>query len=167
MLTCDTSSNGCNGGSCSSASKLAITNGLPLESAYPYAYSTTYPGICTATPAYTFGTSKYTSYYSSSTKLTDTQIISYLAKRPVMIYVAASAWYTYAPNTTSRTFSCSSASSTSSSSLNHAVLLVGYTSTEWIVKNSWGTSWGSSGYIYVSRTASANCGIGFFVGTLV
>jgi len=42
--------------------------------------------------------------------------------------------------------------------LNHAVLLIGYDNDgNWIVKNSWGTSWGESGYI---RLASGNtCGI--------
>jgi len=39
----------------------------------------------------------------------------------------------------------------SSSSINHAVLAAGYTSAYWIVKNSWGTSWGQSGFIYMAR----------------
>merc|ERR1712127_362120 len=46
--------------------------------------------------------------------------------------------------------------------LNHAVQLVGYGSDTdgdyWIVRNSWGSSWGESGYIRLAREASAQCG---------
>jgi C1A family cysteine protease len=38
------------------------------------------------------------------------------------------------------------------------VLIVGYTSTYWIIKNSYGTSWGSQGYLYLTRGTNA-CGI--------
>ena len=42
--------------------------------------------------------------------------------------------------------------------LNHAVLLVGYTSEgNWIIKNSWGTNWGESGYMIVDK--DRNCGL--------
>lgn len=36
-------------------------------------------------------------------------------------------------------------------SINHAVLLVGYNSTHWFIKNSWGTSWGNNGYGYILK----------------
>jgi C1A family cysteine protease len=39
----------------------------------------------------------------------------------------------------------------SSTSINHAVLAVGYTADYWIVKNSWGTGWGDKGFIYMKR----------------
>ena len=47
---------------------------------------------------------------------------------------------------------------------NHAVVMVGYGTTTdgkdyYLVKNSWGTSWGESGYIRISRE-SANSGQG-------
>jgi hypothetical protein len=44
--------------------------------------------------------------------------------------------------------------------LNHAVIVIGYDETNWIIKNSWGTDWGVNGIAYISR--NQNCGIGLF-----
>lgn len=43
-------------------------------------------------------------------------------------------------------------------SLNHAVLVVGYTPDYWLVKNSWAKTWGEDGYIKMPRGAN-KCGI--------
>lgn len=45
--------------------------------------------------------------------------------------------------------------------INHGVLLVGYDKDgNWIVKNSWGRSWGDNGYGIISK--DRNCGIDFY-----
>ena len=48
------------------------------------------------------------------------------------------------------------------SGINHAVLIVGYGPDYWIVKNSWGSNWGESGYFRIKKGKST-CGINYYV----
>lgn len=45
--------------------------------------------------------------------------------------------------------------------IDHAVLLVGYNSTHWFIKNSWDTTWGDNGFGYILK--SNDCGITKYV----
>ena len=47
----------------------------------------------------------------------------------------------------------------SNNRVNHAMLLVGYTPTYYIIKNSWGGDWGSNGYFKLARKNKKMCGI--------
>ena len=64
-----------------------------------------------------------------------------LAGRPVSIAVDATNWSPYK----------SGVFSNCKTSLNHGVLLVGMTDQYWLVKNSWGESWGEKGYVRLAR----------------
>ena len=43
--------------------------------------------------------------------------------------------------------------------LDHGVAAVGYTSNSFIVRNSWGASWGVEGYVQISNSDRNICGI--------
>ncbi|OHS95824.1 Cathepsin L1 [Tritrichomonas foetus] len=47
--------------------------------------------------------------------------------------------------------------------VNHAVILVGYGENFWIVRNSWGKTWGESGYVRMARHMDGICGITDYV----
>lgn len=50
--------------------------------------------------------------------------------------------------------------------LDHAIVIVGYTSDAYIVKNSWGMDWGENGYFRVARNKNT-CGIASVVTTAI
>jgi len=88
--------------------------------------------------------------------VSDDVIIQMLMNGPLNIALAASAFGSYSPST-NNVLRCGV-----NDSVNHAVIIVGYTADYWIIKNSWGTTWGIGGYVYVSRdrTNNANCKVG-------
>lgn len=49
--------------------------------------------------------------------------------------------------------------------VDHAVVLVGYDTDYWIIKNSWGPNWGENGYIRIKMGDTFNiCHESFYLG---
>jgi len=160
-VDCDTVDAGCNGGDLPSAfDYMKKAGGVEAETSYPY---TAKDGTCKFTASkvvaklanYTYATP---ACFDSCNSQDETTLLNNLAVvGPSSICVnAADNWMTY-------TSGIIKASCTHSYSvLNHCVQLVGYnedsTGKYWIVRNSWGTSWGVKGYIYI-QFGSNLCGI--------
>lgn len=129
---------GCNVGQMSGALKWIKANGVTTESAYPY---TAKDGTCkTRTGAYKIGSVKTTAGCSSLTSDIQTQ--------PTSVAVDATNWSLYR----------SGIFSNCAKNLNHGVLAVGWdANNNWIIKNSWGLTWGQSGYITLKT--GDTCGV--------
>jgi len=156
LVQCDTTDSGCNGGLMDNAFEWVSQHGLTSLADYPYTSSAGTRGTCDSSaegnPIVTV-----TSYHDVNSGDEDA-LLSAVAQQPVSIAIEAdqSVFQLYSSGVLDST-SCGT-------TLDHGVLLVGYGTDEslskdyWKVKNSWGTSWGESGYIRMVR-GSNMCGI--------
>jgi cathepsin F len=145
----DLCNGGCGGGLPWLAYADIISNkGLPLESAYPY---TGEQGTCQSGLPDAAVISNWTALSTDQT-----QIMTYLANNgPLSITLNAGLLFSYSSGIiTGSPDSCPNSGS------DHAVLLVGYDSSQdfWIVKNSWGSDWGENGYFRIAYDQGL-CGI--------
>lgn len=153
LVSCDLNSSGCNGGSYRYAWYYYMkTNGSMTATSYPYTSgTTTVTGTCYSySKANVFA---YTSSYADidSVNGNQTLIMQALNSKGVLgtsLYVINS-FFSYS----SGVYDDVACPSTGS---NHAVNMVGYGTTStgiqyWIVRNSWNTWWGQSGYFLIRR----------------
>lgn len=144
--------------------------GSVLRTTYPYLASNygsgagfpTTPGICSEQNRIFLGNGTVSLYAPliSSGGLTPSQIKSILiANGPQMIGVYANTGFNFYSSGT-----YTGCPADSYNFINHAITLVGWTSTGWIAKNQWGTSWGNAGYIELDFTN--DCGMKYLLGSV-
>jgi len=140
---------GCEGGLMDQGFQYIIDNGgICSESAYPYQAA---DGTCQSSSCSSVAT---ISGYTDVTADSASSLRAAIAQQPVSIAIEAdqSGFQFYSGGVFSGAFG---------SNLDHGVLAVGYTQGSfWLVKNSWGASWGESGYIQMTDDASLNGGAG-------
>jgi C1A family cysteine protease len=149
---------GCNGGLMDKAFKYAETNAVQTEANYPYTSGKGQRGTC-ETSKLSGASLKVSSYADVTTNDADA-LKAQLEKGPVSVAIEAdkAVFQNYSSGILSGT-ACGT-------NLDHGVLCVGWGSengTEyWLVKNSWGPTWGDNGYIKMAvenTNAKGTCGI--------
>ncbi|VDP77410.1 unnamed protein product [Echinostoma caproni] len=143
---------GCNGGLMTNSYKYLKTAGLESETDYPYLGNDT---RCSTKP--TLGVVKVQSF-RTLTNGSETGLMNMVAEfGPIAVGIDADDGFQFYRTGIYTSTKCSKRL------LNHAVLVVGYNSEGgtpyWIVKNSWGSSWGEDGYIRMARNRNNMCGI--------
>jgi len=120
------------------AFNMTAQTGIALESDLPYRAT---DETCTSYKA-AVKVSGYVKNPVNDAKALETALAT---KGPQSITVAAGQWSSYGGGI------FNGCVGSAGSELDHGVQLVGYTQDYWLVRNSWGTSWGEDGYIRISR----------------
>jgi len=144
FVDCSKANSGCNGGLMDTAFQYAEGTSVATESSYAY---TARDGSCKSSYTTAIPRGGVTGYHDVSNSASSLQ--SALNQQPVSVAIEAdqSAFQGYSGGVI--TSGCGT-------SLDHGVTAVGYQSSYFIVKNSWGSSWGVGGYVNI---AGNQCGI--------
>merc|ERR1712010_95912 len=153
IVSCDKKDDGCNGGNTETAYAYVVkAGGLDTEAAYPYTSGKGKTGKCKVKKAKEVAKIKGFTTVSKS-RTGEKKMVTQIQKSPISVCVDAEKWQTYKKGIIGK--SCGT-------QLDHCVQAVGLNTdgaqSYWIVRNSWNTDWGVSGYIYVKEGINA-CGI--------
>ncbi|KAK3535310.1 hypothetical protein QTP70_007658 [Hemibagrus guttatus] len=153
VIDCAYKSQGCDGGSPVSTLAWLKQSGEKLvnETEYPYEEKT---GVCQVFPWGHGGVSvkDYAAFdFSGQEEEMSRRLVEW---GPLVVIVDAVSWQDYQGGVIQHHCSAEHA--------NHAVIITGYDTTGevpfWIVRNSWGTSWGDEGYAYI-KMGENMCGV--------
>jgi len=155
LVSCDTSDSGCNGGWMDAAFTWIQKNGgIETEANYPYTSGNGATGSCKGT-----GNSVTN---SAPTGFADVQagsvsaLESAVAQQPVSIAIQAD-------QASFQSYKSGVLTARCGQQLDHGVLATGYGTLDgvdyWMVKNSWGATWGDNGYILIEKSSANLCGV--------
>lgn len=151
ITSCDATAYGCNGGWTEHAYEYVIrAGGIETDAAYPYTSGTAgITGSCKANAHYyAVSIGGYETVSSSASG--ETAMANYVAATgPLSVCVDAQTWSSYTGGIVTK---CGN-------SVDHCVQAVGLNTATagtpyWIVRNSWGVTWGNAGYIYLEYGAN-------------
>jgi len=158
LVQCDTVDNGCQGGLMDNGFDFVQKHGIAAESAYPYTSGTGIRGLCNTSGE--AATVAHISGHADVPAGDEASLLAAVAKGPVSVAIEADkgAFQHYKSGVLDSLF-CGT-------KLDHGVLAVGYGTESglfskkdyWKVKNSWGASWGESGFVRMVRGKNM-CGI--------
>uniref|UniRef100_A0A1S4C9S4 Senescence-specific cysteine protease SAG12-like n=2 Tax=Nicotiana TaxID=4085 RepID=A0A1S4C9S4_TOBAC len=156
LLDCTTQNNGCDGGLMTTAYDFLLQNGggITTETNYPYQQI---KSVCSteqlSSPAVKI------SGYKVVEPISESALLQAVANQPISVGIAA--------NSEFHLYGSGIYDGSCNPTLNHAVTVIGYGTSEdgtnyWLIKNSWGTTWGEEGYMKIVRDAGdegGHCGI--------
>jgi C1A family cysteine protease len=162
LVDCDNFKNGgrdhgCNGGLMDNAfAWISKNGGLCIENDYPYISGNTETSGTCKQSCETVSDSKIVSFVDVTTS-SDLDMMQAIASQPVSIAIEAD-------QREFQLYKSGVFTATCGTNLDHGVLVVGYGSDDgsdyYLVKNSWGESWGQDGYILLGRGSQYNNGDG-------
>ncbi|CAA7042350.1 unnamed protein product [Microthlaspi erraticum] len=155
LLDCNTENNGCHGGYITNAFDYITQNqGITTEQNYPYQASEM---TCLESTQSGYFAAATISGYETVPMNNEEALLKAVSQQPVSVGIeAAGAAFKY--------YSGGIFDGECGTYLNHAVTIVGYGMSEegtkyWVVKNSWGETWGEGGYMRIKRDVDAPQGM--------
>ncbi|KAJ1690372.1 hypothetical protein LUZ63_014527 [Rhynchospora breviuscula] len=152
LIDCVSECKGCNGGRPDTAFKWVTKNGgLTNEADYPYKANN---GICDATKVKDFAAA--ITGYENVPSGNETALMNAVANQPVTVAIdSAGLFFQFYQSGIFR--------GPCGKNLDHVMTVVGYggdgLNKYWIVRNSWGTSWGENGYVRIWKDSGLGPGV--------